>query len=50
MSNRHFQLALNTLAPGRRTDVLVGKLLNIIVISIIIVVAILRSPLADWTT
>ena len=50
MSNRRFQLALATLAQGQQFDAPVSQLLNIIVISIIIVVAVIKSPLADWTT
>ena len=51
MSNRRFQLAPKTLALGQPIDVRVnGLLLSGIVISIVIVVAILESRLADWTT
>ena len=54
MSNRRFQLALDTTAQGHHLNVLPGavvsQLLNVIVISIVIVVAIIQSPLADWTT
>lgn len=50
MSNRRFQLALNVMAFGQQLDARAVQLLNIIVISIVIVVAIIKSPLADWAT
>ncbi|HEX9003983.1 MAG TPA: hypothetical protein VGB07_28995 [Blastocatellia bacterium] len=51
MSNRRFQFTSRTLASSRQADVRIGKLLlNGIVISIVIVVAIIESRLADWTT
>lgn len=51
MSNRRFQFALDTLTFGQSADVrLGGLLLNGIVISLVIVVAIIKSRLADWTT
>lgn len=50
MFNRRSQFAPNVLALGQRVDVRMGELLSIIVISIVIVVAIIESPLADWTT
>jgi hypothetical protein len=51
MSNRRFQFALGTLASSQQLDVRIGNLLlNGIVISIVIVVAIIESRLADWTT
>jgi hypothetical protein len=50
MSNRRFQLALTTLAQGQLSAARAVRLLNLIVISIVIVVAIIQSPLADWAT
>jgi len=51
MFNRRFQSAFNTLASGQQVDVRMdGLLLSGIVISIVIIVAIIQSRLADWTT
>jgi hypothetical protein len=50
MSNRRFQSALDLTASGRQAELRVSRLiLNVIVISIIIAVAIIAARLADWT-
>jgi hypothetical protein len=49
MSNRRFQYALDLAAHGRRVELRVSRLiLNIIVVSIIVAVAIIPARLADW--
>ena len=54
MSNRRSQLALDRLANGlgNGLDVRVVRLLNVIVISVLVIVAVAIIPaqLADWTT
>ena len=54
MSNRRSQLALDLPAnrPNIDLDVRVVRLLNVIVISVIVIVAVAIIPaqLADWTT
>lgn len=54
MSNRRSQLALDHLANGlgNGLDVRVVRLLNVIVISVLVIVAVAIIPaqLADWTT
>jgi subtilase family serine protease len=49
MSNRRFQHALDLMAYGRQAELRVSRLiLNIIIVSIIIAVAIIPARLADW--
>jgi hypothetical protein len=49
MSNRHFQRALDPTANGREAELRVSRLiLNVVVVSIIIAVAIIPARLADW--
>jgi hypothetical protein len=49
MSNRHFQCALDPTVNGREAELRVSRLiLNVIVVSIIIAVAIIPARLADW--
>ena len=49
MSNRRFQRALDQAAYGREVKLRVSRLiLNIIVVSIIVAIAIIPARLADW--
>jgi len=49
MSNRRFQRALDQAAYGRQAELCVSRLiLNIIVVSIIVAIAIIPARLADW--
>ena len=49
MSNRRFQCALDPTVNGREADLRVSRLiLNLVVVSIIIAVAIIPARLADW--
>ncbi|HEU0177827.1 MAG TPA: hypothetical protein VFV58_26490 [Blastocatellia bacterium] len=49
MSNRRFQSALDLAAYGRQAELRVGRpILNVIVVSIIIAIAIIPARLADW--
>src|SRR5262249_42038619 len=49
MSNRRFQRALDTAADGREAGPRASRLiLNVVVVSIIIAVAIIPARLADW--
>jgi hypothetical protein len=49
MSNRRFQRALDPAADGREAEPRASRLiLNVVVVSIIIAVAIIPARLADW--
>ncbi|HEX5082618.1 MAG TPA: hypothetical protein VFY40_11270 [Blastocatellia bacterium] len=49
MSNRRFQRALDPTVNGREAELRVSRLiLNVVVVSIIIAVAIIPARLADW--
>jgi hypothetical protein len=49
MSNRRFQRALDTTVNGREAELRASRLiLNVVVVSIIIAVAIIPAWLADW--
>jgi hypothetical protein len=49
MSNRRFQSALDLAAYGGQAELRVGRpILNVIVVSIIIAIAIIPARLADW--
>jgi hypothetical protein len=49
MSNRRFQCALDPAADGREAKLRLSRLiLNVIVVSVIIAIAIIPARLADW--
>jgi hypothetical protein len=49
MSNRRFQCALDPTVNGREAELRASRLiLNVVVVSIIIAIAIIPARLADW--